>query len=505
MNPLSLLECVPDLICDQVGDAQEIDQIVLDSRRVQAGDMFAALVGTQTDAHAYLDQVYARGCKCILVSKTVEAPADVTVLRVADVRESLGLVSAAVYGDPTQDMVIIGVTGTNGKTTCSALVEQILQQQGLRVGVFGTLNTRWPGHEIPTVNTTPESCVLQQTMRAMRDDGVTHVVMEVSSHGLSTHRLNGTLFDIAVFTNLSQDHLDFHGTMHAYEEAKFTLFTEHLERSRAAGKMPVAIINTDDLAGQRLTQRLLGKTSASLMTFGQGLGGKARHLRAKAIAYSSMGTTITLELEGRELRQDTKLLGEFNVENVLAATLATEACGFELDSIIGDWPLLTPPRGRMQRVVPGVFVDYAHTPDALRRALETLRPVCTGRLIAVFGCGGERDKGKRPIMGEVAARLADIVILTSDNPRNEDPDSIIQDILAGCGALENVIDFQKDRGVVSVTDRSDAIAFAIENRHHHDLILIAGKGHETYQESGGKRRHFDDVEEVLRAEKSWVK
>lgn len=504
MNPLSLLECVPGITCDQEGDSHDVVHIVLDSRKVEQGDIFAALIGVQSDAHDYLEQVYARGCKCVLVSTPVRAPSDVTVLRVTDVREMLGFIASALYGYPTQDLVVIGITGTNGKTTCAALVEQILSTQGIRVGVFGTLNTRWPGHEIPTVNTTPESSVLQQTMRAMRDDGVTHVVMEVSSHGLATHRLNGTLFDIAVFTNLSQDHLDFHGTMRAYEESKFTLFTDHLERARAAGKMPVAVINSDDEAGERLAKLLQHKSSARLQTFGQN-DWPGEHVRASSIVYLEDGTQIGLDIGDVHLQGETRLMGEFNVENVLAATLASEACGFEFASLVRGWPALQPPRGRMQAVVPGVFVDYAHTPDALERALETLRPVCRGRLMVVFGCGGERDKGKRRLMGEVANRLADVVILTSDNPRNEDPDAIIQDIALGCEGLENLVDFQKDRGLVSVVERSDAIELAVRNKQPDDLVLIAGKGHETYQEIGGKRRHFDDVEEVLRVEKTWVK
>jgi len=486
MNPLHLIEIVSGLRCEQRGAEQPIEAVTYDSRRCGPNVMFVALVGSTADGHAFLKNAYELGCRCALVSKDVDVPEDMTVLRASDTRAVLGLVAAEVYGNPSARLTVIGVTGTNGKTTCAALIEQILGAQGLSVGVFGTLNVRWPGHVVEAINTTPESCVLQDLMAQMLADGVTHVVMEVSSHGLATHRLNGTLFDVAVFTNLTQDHLDFHENMEAYRDAKFRLFLDVLPVSAVRGKVPRSIVNLADSAGQLLFQKLDKKA----LTF----GAPKTDLWAEEVQFTTAETQVRLTssfdaLNGR--RAASPLHGDFNVENLLAATLACIACGIETEQVIESWKELESPAGRLQVAGRGIFVDYAHTPDALERALLALRTMNPKRVIVVFGCGGERDRGKRAPMGRVASELADIVVLTSDNPRGEDPEAILDEIEKGIRSSE--------QNVHRFSDRREAIRVAVGMMGEGDILLVAGKGHETYQEVNGRRHRLDDVEEVQRA------
>jgi len=330
-------------------------------------------------------------------------------------------------------------------------------------------------------------------MRRMRDDGVTHVVMEVSSHGLATHRVNPTRFDVGVFTNLSRDHLDFHGSMEEYRAAKQRLFTELLPLAKARGKSPVAVVNVDDGEGRRLAG-ILRDAGLPMVAYGRG---DEPEVRAAHVTAAIDGTTI--EIEAREnqaagiqdevFRVRTRLIGGFNVSNVLAAVASALASGVSSDAIRRGLDELRGVPGRLERVSgpgqPSVFVDYAHTPDALERALKTLRPLAEERLCVVFGCGGDRDRSKRPMMGEVASRMADLVVLTSDNPRSEDPEAIV-------AAVEKGVDPAKAE-IIREVDRARAIKLAIRQAGPSDVVLIAGKGHEDYQEIGGQRRSFDDA------------
>lgn len=456
----------------------EVFRVEFDSRRVQPGDLFVALVGQNSDGHRFVSMAVDRGASALLVSQDVDAPEHVSVLKVGDTRERLGLIAAKIYGHPSQNLKLIGITGTNGKTTSAAMVETLLASAGHVVGVFGTINIRWKNEVIPSINTTPESSEIQAILARMLADGVTHVVMEVSSHGLATHRLNGCAFDVGVFTNLTQDHLDFHGTFEAYEDAKALLFERYLPDSKRNGKVPAAVINSRDAAGMRLLDRV--PDGVEILEFGT-----ERGLRAE-------GSDFHYQLNGHPafegLHVEFRVPGEFNVENALGASLAVWACGVPAESIAHSWTQIRPPCGRLEEVVPGVYVDYAHTPDALERALRALRSVTENRLIVVFGCGGDRDREKRPLMGRVAEEFSDLVIVTSDNPRTESPEEIMAEIAQG---------FTDERTQkLLIAKRREAIAQALVERANGDIVLIAGKGHETYQEIGKERVHFSDHEVV---------
>jgi murE/murF fusion protein len=497
MNLLPLLAPLRPLIeLFQDADNVSIDAITIDSRQARPGALFVAMRGARVDGHDFLPAVLDAGASAVLVerARAHEVAALIgqrpcALLTAEEPRAALGPLAAHFYGAPAEAMTMIGVTGTNGKTSTTYMIEAILRAQGHHVGVIGTVEYRWGSTRQSAPNTTPESLTLQRLLAQMRDDGVTHVVMEVSSHGLVTHRLEGTRFDVAIFTNLTQDHLDFHGTMQAYRDAKARLFNHHLRFSSAR---PHAIFNVDDMYAQGFMDELNDHFKDQVELHSYALDHEAASYRGRLVE-GRRGVAFGLSCGGEAEREVIELgtSGKHNASNALAAIAASravgatwEACHQGLEGFVGA-------PGRMQRVNdeaswrgPTVYVDYAHTPDALERALEASQPVGSGRCWVVFGCGGERDREKRPQMGAVAARGAQVVVVTSDNPRGELPEAIMDEIVAGMGEVK----------AYRIADRRAAIEQAIWRAGEGDVVLIAGKGHEPYQEIGGQRLAFDDVE-----------
>src|SRR5581483_5005633 len=397
----------------------------------------------------------------------------------------LGHAAAVLAGDPSAALTLVAVTGTNGKTTTTYLLEAIWRAVGFGPGVLGTVAYRFANESRPAELTTPDALTLQSLLAEMRAAGTTHVAMEVSSHALAQDRVAGCRFDAAVFTNLTRDHLDFHGDLESYFAAKARLFTELLP---ASGKPdPVAVVNVDDAAGARLATGL----ATRCVRVGRAADADVRPV---AIDTSLAGTRGTLDFRGTRVPFGSRLVGAPHVENILGAAAAAFALGVAPDAIAAGLAAAVPPPGRLEQIPgPGftVVVDYAHSPDALARLLDVLRPLTAGRLITVFGCGGDRDRGKRPLMGAAAAGRSDVLILTSDNPRTEDPARILADIDAGVRAAPPV-DYRVE------PDRAAAIALAVDLARPGDLVVVAGKGHEDYQIVGTVKRHFDDREEVRR-------
>ncbi len=469
----------------QGSEDTEIFDIQYDSRAVGKGSLFVAMKGEKADGNLFAPQAIEKGAVAVLTDKEKPFEGAATV-RVPNAREALARISAAFYGEPATKLKLVGITGTNGKTTTSFLVESILREAGLNPGVIGTINYRYAGKVLPAPNTTPESLDLQRLLRDMVDGGVKAVVMEVSSHALSQDRVAGLIFDAGVFTNLTQDHLDYHGTMEAYFEAKARLFTDFIDEGRAA------VINMDDPKGEDLSKRAVGR----VMGYGvKGIGiGRETNMYPKDIKLGVEGIEGTLVTPSGDIKVKSSLVGEFNLYNILAAVGAGVGLGLPVEAIEKGISDLKNVPGRLERVDAGqpftILVDYAHTPDALERVLSTIRGLTDKKIITVFGCGGDRDKGKRPIMGKIAAEYSDVVIVTSDNPRTEDPLKIIEDIKAGI------------TGVRVIPDRREAIREAIREANEGDVVLLAGKGHEDYQIIGKEKIHFDDREEALKAAKS---
>src|SRR5881296_115790 len=448
----------------------EVGGVAADSRRVRPGDVFFALPGVHTDGRRHIAEALGRGARAVITTGEVDA-GGAPVVRVDAPHRLLGRAAARVAGDPSAALTLVGVTGTNGKTTTTYLLEAIWRAAGWRPGVVGTISYRFDGASQPAPLTTPDPIALQALLAEMRAAGTTHVALEVSSHALAQERVTGCRFDAAVFTNLTRDHLDFHGDLERYGAAKARLFLDELP---ASGKRdPVAVVNVDDPAGARL----------------------AAHVRPLEAETSLAGTRGTLALGAERLPFESRLVGAPHLENILGAAAAAWALGTPPEAIACGLAAAESPPGRLEQIAgPGftVVVDYAHSPDALARALDVLRPLARGRLITVFGCGGARDRGKRPLMGEAAARRSDLVVLTSDNPRTEDALRILADIEEGVRAAGMT-------GHVVEPDRRAAIALAIGRARPGDLVLVAGKGHEDYQIVGTVKRHLDDREEVRRA------
>ncbi len=488
----------------------EIRSIHYDSRTVTPGGMFVAITGYQSDGHDFIDQAIERGAVAVLADRPVSAP--VVMVQVANTRQSLAVVSAHFYGYPTRELVIIGITGTNGKTTTSYLIEKMLAAAGFEVGVIGTINYRFGGTIADASVTTPEALDLQRIFRQMRDNQVTHVVMEVSSHALALNRIDGCELDVGVFTNLSQDHLDFHKDMIGYWDTKKRLFTDIL-MTGTKKTIARAVINRDDPRGVQLAQELsIPFLSVGVLSVGRG---DDNRVRPNQVTIGRNGIHGTLCLEGDSMgeppsRMDfhSQLAGEFNLENILCAVGACRAIQLAPNAIQTGIEQTGSVPGRLERVANDagiyVYVDYAHTPDALKNALKTLKALAVGRLICIAGCGGDRDRAKRPQMGRIAMTLSDLMILTSDNPRSEAPMAIIDDMLTGIN--NGYRPYTTDRlpgtadrpGYVVEPDRRKAIQLGIEAAAPDDTVLIAGKGHETYQIIAGQRIAFDDrVEATL--------
>jgi UDP-N-acetylmuramoyl-L-alanyl-D-glutamate--2,6-diaminopimelate ligase len=477
--------------------------IAYHSRSVEKGFLFAAICGNREDGKRYIPEAIERGAGAILVDEPIDLGGAVQVI-VPDVREALARMAAAFYGDPSAALTVIGITGTNGKTTVSYLLEAILKEGGWRVGVMGTVNYRFGGRVFPAPTTTPESLDLQRHLAAMREAGMTHAVLEVSSHGLDLQRVRACDFDGAVFTNLSRDHLDYHGTIDRYFQAKRLLFTQSLRESRKRGRF--AAINVDDPRGEELTRVAEGEVWSYAVE-------KRAQVWPEAFSEGPQGLRARIRTPRGALEVVSPLLGRHNLYNILSAVATGEALGIPHEVLSAGILRLRSVPGRLEPVGADcgirVYVDYAHTPDALERALHCLRPIAARRLLVVFGCGGDRDRGKRPAMGEIAARGSDLAVITSDNPRTEDPLAIIEEIekgMAKTGAKKlSPEDARRDpkvSGYLVLPDRKEAIQWAIQAAQEGDLILIAGKGHEDYQIIGERKIHFDDREEAAAALKT---
>ncbi|MDO8446077.1 MAG: UDP-N-acetylmuramoyl-L-alanyl-D-glutamate--2,6-diaminopimelate ligase [Deltaproteobacteria bacterium] len=479
----------------QGSEDTEIFDIQYDSRTVRRGSLFVAIKGKNADGNRFITDVISRGAIAIVtdspspytLSLMERGGLRVAVIQVPNAREALARISAAFYGQPASKLKMVGITGTNGKTTTSFLVESILREAGLNPGVIGTINYRYAGKVLPAPNTTPESLDLQRLLKEMVDSGVKSVVMEVSSHALDQGRVGGCKFDVGVFTNLTQDHLDYHLTMDKYFEAKARLFTDFIDEGRAA------VINMDDPKGEDLSRRAVGRVIGYGVK-GIGIGRGKENIYPKDIRLGIDGIKGTFMTPAGEVKVKSSFVGEFNLYNILAAVGAGVGLGLPVEAIEKGISDMKNVPGRLERVDAGqpftILVDYAHTPDALERVLSTIRGLTDKRIITVFGCGGDRDKGKRPIMGKIAAEYSDIVIVTSDNPRTEDPMRIIEDIKAGMTEAR------------VIPDRREAIREAIREANEGDVVLLAGKGHEDYQIIGEEKIHFDDQEEALKAVKS---
>jgi UDP-N-acetylmuramoyl-L-alanyl-D-glutamate--2,6-diaminopimelate ligase len=479
----ALHEQVPILDCHGNHDVA-VDTISDDSRTVGPGSLFVAVKGEQADGHRFIPAAMKAGMTALVAQEPVEG-LSIPFARVADSRKALGLLGSRFYGDPSSQLRMIGVTGTNGKTTTTYVCRALLEGLGQQVGLIGTVAYQFGKETIPAAHTTPGALELQQLLARMVADGCTTAVMEVSSHALAQDRTIGCEYDVGVFSNLTQDHLDFHRTMEEYFQAKLRLFTG-LTGGRKPNKR--AIVNVDDPAGSRIKNLC----PAPVWTFG--VRAKA-DLRPENVRLSLGGTTFTAVTPAGSFLVESHLVGEHNVYNLLAAIGVALHEGATPDQICRMIIKVTNVPGRFERVMAGqpfaVVIDYAHTEDALVRLLAAAQALKTGRIITVFGCGGDRDRGKRPKMGAAAVRYSDVVILTSDNPRTEDPLAILEEVEAG------VTDALRQRPQVEyrkVADRREAIGMAVREAHPGDMVLIAGKGHEDYQIIGTKKFHFDDRE-----------
>jgi UDP-N-acetylmuramoyl-L-alanyl-D-glutamate--2,6-diaminopimelate ligase len=485
---------------------KEVDGIAYHSKQISKGYLFAAIRGLEADGHQFIEEAIQRGAG-VVVSEEARDVSDRTLILVPHSRQALAKISSNFYGDPSSRLKLIGITGTNGKTTTTYLLESILKKAGCAVGVIGTINYRFGDRITPAPNTTPESLDLQRILWEMAKEGTSHVIMEVSSHGLDLDRVFGCQFDGVVFTNLTSEHLDYHKTLEQYFESKKKLFSDSLVRSRK--KRRFAVTNRDDPRGESIVKGM------DLPVIRYGLSSSC-DVTADQVASSFQGLSCRLRTPKGDLSIRSKLIGDFNVYNILAAVsvgigmevpLETLKKGVEgLEGVSGRFENVTNTRGLH------IIVDYAHTHDALERVLLGLRRIVEngiqryGKLITVFGCGGDRDRTKRPLMGEVAGKYSDLAILTSDNPRTEDPLAILEEVEKGFKALplkewplDEIKLWRSKRGYLKVPDRREAIRTAIRLAQPSDTVLIAGKGHEDYQIIGKKRFPFDDRIEAQKA------
>jgi UDP-N-acetylmuramoyl-L-alanyl-D-glutamate--2,6-diaminopimelate ligase len=472
----------------------DVRDLAYDSRRVSSGACFVAIKGEALDGHDFIGDAIENGAVAVIAEGDVRVPAGVTLVNVKNSHLAMAEASSAFFNEPSEGMRVIGVTGTNGKTTITYLVESVLKGSGHEVGVIGTVNWRYKDKNVTASHTTPVSYELQKFLAEMKKDGVQDVIMEVSSHALDQGRVECVAFDAAVFTNLTQDHLDYHRSVDKYFEAKKSFFVKYLAASPKKNK--VMVVNLDDDYGKRLAQDIRG-LPADVVTYGFV---KSADVRAEKVEASVDGSVVKVSTPWGALEYNSKLRGKFNVENVLAVVAVLGAMNIPLSAIKKGIESVSNVPGRLEAVQNSkglaVFVDYAHTPDALKNVITTLRAITKGRLITVFGCGGDRDRGKRPMMGEIAASLSDVVVVTSDNPRTERPNIIIEEILpgvkkAGCRPFS-----ASGNGYLVEENRAYAIERAVMMAKKGDVVLIAGKGHEDYQIIGKEKKHFDDREEV---------
>lgn len=459
--------------------------IAYDSRRVQKNDLFVALRGEKADGHEFIGQAIDRGASVVVAQREEKNPR-VTCVVVENTRVALADLAAAFYGFPARKLKLAAVTGTNGKTTTTFLIKHICEKAGLPCGLIGTVRYEIGERILPAIRTTPESSDLQELLAQIANAGCKAASMEVSSHALAQDRTRGIEWDVAVFTNLTQDHLDFHGTMENYFQSKAKLFVELASQRKK--RRPVAIVNIDDPYGARLLDKI--DRRLAVITYGMGVRADFRALNYRG---DFTGTSYQLDARGKSYLVRLPLIGRFNVANSVAALAAANALGVNLREAVLSLAKSPQVPGRLE-LVPAkrqfqVFVDYAHTPDALANVIRTLRELEPRRLIVVFGCGGDRDRQKRPLMAEIVDRHADYAIITSDNPRKEDPEAIIADIEKGFRSTH----YEK------ITDRAQAISRAVALAQPRDIVLIAGKGHETYQEFADYTIPFDDIQVARRA------
>ena len=453
----------------------EISAICYDSRKAEPGCLFVAVGGFATDGNRFIPMALEKGAAAVVTAKKPEG--EIPYILVESDRLALALLGCNFYGNPAASMTMIGITGTNGKTSSTLLLKQVLEKtQGAKVGLIGTMANMIGQEVIPTERTTPESLDLQALFARMRDSGCTHVVMEVSSHAITLERIGGVRFDVAAFTNLTEDHLDFHKTMDAYCDAKAELFR----------RCDRAVVNADDSYAGRILSAAACPVLTTSVTTKEGLHAEDVALHAEGISFTAVCG------EERE-RVTLPIPGKFTVYNALTVLGVAHQLGISIHDCAEALKSAEGVKGRVEVVpTPGtpysVLIDYAHTPDALENVLRTVRDFCKGRLISVFGCGGDRDPMKRPIMGKIGVELSDIAIITSDNPRTEAPMAIIQDILKGVN--------QESGEYIVMEDRRGAIRYAMDIAEKNDIIVLAGKGHETYQDIGGQKHHLDEREEV---------
>ena len=460
--------------------------LVSDSRKAMPGVIFAAYPGEARDGRDFIAQAVAQRVDGVLWEADHyqwDPALGIPNAGVVGLKTRIGEIAAHVYGEPSRALHMVGITGTNGKTSVAHWIAQALSQLGRKTAVVGTVGNGFPGALTPALNTTPDAIELQQRLAHYRQQGAVACAMEVSSHGLAQGRVNGTSFNVAVLTNLSRDHLDYHGDMENYAHAKARLFSWP--------GLEWVVVNVDDAFGQQLESETRPARVA-------GYGFRRGAVVADTLRLSQAGLHLNVHTDWGNAELDVPLLGRFNAANVLAVLASLLVSGVKLNDACQALAHITPPPGRMQtfggNAHPLVVVDYAHTPDALEKVLATLREIVSGgRLICVFGCGGNRDKGKRPLMGQAAAQGADEVWVTSDNPRNEEPRHIIDDILAGMQGTPRV-----------EPDRARAIFEAVGGAHQGDVVLIAGKGHEDYQEIGGERLPFSDAAVAKKALGAWA-
>ncbi len=479
------------LIPDWQGDSCSIQHLTLDSRLVRPGSLFIAVPGLRQDGRDHIEQAVHAGAGAVAYESAdgfepaglQSSDGHAVMVPVSGLSGQVSAIAGRFYQEPSRDMGLVGITGTNGKTSVSQMLAQTLGALGKPCGVVGTLGSGLLDQLVDHGMTTPDAISVQRQLAEMRDQGAGWVCMEVSSHALDQGRVADLEFDLAVFTNLSRDHLDYHGDMASYGAAKAKLFDRPLQ---------AAIINLDDAFGQELIE------NSPSRCFTYSLTNTDADLYCSEIQYTSQGIRAALHTARRRATLESPLLGEFNLANTLAVIATLLALEVRLDRAIALAADLNPPAGRMQRLGGGdrplIVVDYAHTPDALEKAMAAVRAHAEGRLTCVFGCGGDRDTGKRPLMGQVAERHADHVVVTDDNPRSESSQGIIQQILAG---------MQSPESAVVMANRGVAIRTSILEAHAGDLILLAGKGHETYQEIDGVRHPFSDVEQAAKALKEW--
>ncbi|MBN1365365.1 MAG: UDP-N-acetylmuramoyl-L-alanyl-D-glutamate--2,6-diaminopimelate ligase [Syntrophaceae bacterium] len=487
------------------GDASgEVSGLCFSADKCEKDSLFVAIQGLKNDGHDFIEEAISRGAKFIVYEKDRQFSSSVTSIRVSDSRRALGILAKNYFGNPSADVTLIAVMGTNGKTTISYLLESVLKEAGLKCGVLGTINYRYNDKTYTAPNTTPESYEMQKILRAMTDDGVTHVIAEVSSHAVDLKRIDDCDFDLGIFTNLTRDHLDYHLTMENYFQAKKRFFVEILPKSRKMYSQKM-IINADDQWGQKI----LEEVSLPALTYGM----KSNcAIRPASYKLSLTGIEAEIDLPGGTVSIASPLIGKFNLYNIMAAAGAAFILQISPPIIKKGIEKLSNIPGRLEVVASAggfnIFVDYAHTDDALRRVLQSLQELKKKRIITVFGCGGNRDRGKRTLMGEAATGYSNLTIITSDNPRMEDPLDIIAEIEAGVDknkikkAEISNLKFNGDVRIYTVVpERRKAIEEAINVAEKEDIILIAGKGHEDYQILGTQKIPFDDrvvVKQILK-------